>query len=198
MRSRHTLGLIMAAGRSRRFGSDKRLARLPDGRTILTTTLAAARDAFEQVRVVVNAQVAPADLGIPESLALVIRPEAPEGLGGSIADAFRVLDEPLSCCDIDSVAIWLGDMPWVRPKTCQRLARRATADTVVRPLYHDMPGHPVFFGRDFWSALAANSDEWGARPVLERFADKVTVVPVTDSGVVRDIDYPDAILRPEP
>lgn len=197
MRSKHSLALIMAAGHSRRFGSDKRLARLADGRTLLATTLAAAMDAFEQVRVVVNTQVAPADLGIPEAMVLVIRPAAPVGLGGSIAHAFRELDQPLSRCDVDSVAIWLGDMPWVRPETCQRLARRAAADTIIRPLYRDMPGHPVFFGRDYWPALAANLDDLGARPVLARFADKVIAVPVADPGVIRDIDYPSALPGPE-
>lgn len=197
MRSKHSMALIMAAGHSRRFGSDKRLARLADGRTLLATTLAAAMDAFEQVRVVVNTQVAPADLGIPEAMALVTRPAAPVGLGGSIAHALRELDQTLSRCDVHSVAIWLGDMPWVRPETCQRLARRAAADTIVRPLYLDMPGHPVFFGRDFWPALATNLDDLGARPVLARFADRVIAVPVADPGVIRDIDYPSAIPGPE-
>ncbi|MDX5376500.1 MAG: nucleotidyltransferase family protein [Halomonas sp.] len=197
MRSKHSLALIMAAGRSRRFGSDKRLAQLADGRTLLATTLAAAMDAFEQVRVVVDTRVALADLGIPEAMALVIRPAAPVGLGGSIAHAFRELDQPLSRCDVNSVAIWLGDMPWVRPETCQRLARRAAADTIVRPLYRDMPGHPVFFGRDFWPALAANQDDLGARPVIARFADRVIAVPVADPGVIRDIDYPSAMPGPE-
>lgn len=193
MLSRHCLVLIMAAGRSRRFGSDKRLARLGDGRTLLATTLAAARSAFAEVRVVVNAWEDPAHLGIPVRMALAIHPVTRVGLGGSIALAFRALSEHPPNGDIASAVIWLGDMPWVRPETCQRLARRADADTIVRPLYRGTPGHPVYFGRDFWPDLAINGEDQGARPLLIRYADRLITVPVEDSGVVRDIDDPQAL-----
>ncbi|QOR37960.1 nucleotidyltransferase family protein [Billgrantia diversa] len=193
MRSDKSLALIMAAGYSRRFGSDKRLAQLADGRTLLATTLSAAMDAFEQVRVVVNTQVVPTDLGIPEAMALVIRPVAPVGLGGSIAHAVRALHIEQLPRNIDSIAICLGDMPWVKPETYGLLAARATANTILRPVYSNIPGHPVFFGRSFWPALADNLDDQGARSVLAQFLDKFVAEPVADPGVVYDIDYPSAI-----
>lgn len=193
MHSKHCLVLIMAAGRSRRFGSDKRLARLGDGRTLLATTLAAARSAFAEVRVVVNAWEDPELLGIPVRMALAIHPTARVGLGGSIALAFQALGEEPPKDGIASAVIWLGDMPWVRPETCQRLARRADADTIVRPVYRGMPGHPVYFGRDFWSDLASNREDQGARSLLVRYADRVIAVSVEDPGVVRDIDEPRAL-----
>lgn len=195
MNSNHTLALIMAAGHSRRFGSDKRAAILHDGRTLLATTFAAACAAFEQVRVVINIQVPPTELGIPESLSIVIHTTASAGLGGSISQAIQALDRRQMCTEFDSIAIWLGDMPWVRPETCWYLAQRVTASTIVRPTYRDSPGHPVFFGSNIWTALADAKDDRGGRHVLTRFAHQVINMPVADPGVVHDIDYPDAISR---
>ncbi|MGE4533090.1 nucleotidyltransferase family protein [Halomonas sp.] len=195
MRSKNSLALIMAAGHSRRFGSDKRVATLNDGRTLLAATFQAACAAFKQVRVVVNSQVSPTELGIPESLAIVINTSASAGLGGSISNAIQALDKHMASTEFGSIAIWLGDMPWVRPETCWDLAQRVTANTIVRPTYRGDLGHPVFFGSNIWPALGDAKDERGGRHVLTRFAHQVINIPVTDPGVVQDIDYPDAIPK---
>ncbi|WP_162976876.1 NTP transferase domain-containing protein, partial [Pseudomonas aeruginosa] len=79
------LCLVLAAGQGRRFGSDKRLARLADGTTLLAASVARAREAFAEVRVVVRAGDTPASLGLPAQQRLVHSLDASLGMGHSLA-----------------------------------------------------------------------------------------------------------------
>ena len=83
----------MAAGRSRRFGdTDKRLAVLPDGRSLLASSCALARQAFADVRVVLREADDPVALGLVDpALRLIRAPHGEAGLGASLADAFLAL-----------------------------------------------------------------------------------------------------------
>ncbi|MBM7334408.1 MAG: NTP transferase domain-containing protein [Alcanivorax sp.] len=183
-----TLALIAAAGRARRFGSDKRRAPLADGRALLTATRARAGERFADVRVILRADDRPADLAVPET-AVIVSPRADQGLGLSLADAFAALlahDEPA-----EVVAVWLGDMPWVATETVDRLLAEAAGDRIVRPTLDHRPGFPVLFGRHLWPALAANEQPDGARALVARHRRALVEIPVTDPGVLRDVDRPD-------
>jgi len=48
------IALVLAAGSSTRFGSDKRRATLADGRSLLAHSVARARAVFDEVRVVLR------------------------------------------------------------------------------------------------------------------------------------------------
>jgi molybdenum cofactor cytidylyltransferase len=48
-RNLECIGLVLAADYGQRFGSDKRLAKLADGNSLLVTTLLRAQEAFSDV-----------------------------------------------------------------------------------------------------------------------------------------------------
>ncbi|MBL7249799.1 NTP transferase domain-containing protein [Alloalcanivorax marinus] len=181
------LAVVAAAGRARRFGADKRRVPLADGRPLITTTLDRARTFFDRVAVVIRIDDDPAELGLGD--ARVLRaPRADRGLGASIGDAFTALlasDDPASVA-----ALWLGDMPWVSDATVQALLARAGATRIVRPLLDGVPGFPVLFGRAFWPELAARADGDGARDLIARHRESLIELPVSDPGVLRDVDRP--------
>ena len=182
-----TLVLIAAAGRGRRFGGDKRRARLGDGTPLLMATHARAGQCFADVRVILRADDRPAELGLPDQGVLVSR-RADQGLGASLADGFAALlaePEPAPVA-----AVWLGDMPWVDPATVSALLAEAGPGRIVRPTLDGAPGFPVLFGRDFWPALAANTESDGARAVIRRHRPALVEIPVSDPGVLRDVDRP--------
>ena len=190
----NVIAIVLAAGRSQRFGSDKRLTPFADGETLLSQTLSVVLPNFLHTYVVLKAEDDPRALLSPTHLQQVQVLRAPHancGLGSSLADAFQGLQN----ADGLAAAVFLGDMPWLLTATCQKLIVFATSENIVRPRYKGRAGHPVVFGRNFWSELQQVRGEEGARALFKRLIQHCTWVDVDDPGVTQDIDYP-ADLQP--
>ena len=71
--------LVLAAGRAQRFGSDKRLARLPSGQTLLAATLARAFEQFAVVHIVLRPGDDAQQLGIDPRARIVWADQAEHG-----------------------------------------------------------------------------------------------------------------------
>ncbi|MCP8687671.1 nucleotidyltransferase family protein [Marinobacterium sedimentorum] len=181
------LALVMAAGRARRFGTDKRQEKLLQDCTLLAATVQSMAAAFNSVRVVIRSDDDPAELGLASATQVVCSPRADQGLGFSIADGFRALYGSQAT----AAAVLLGDMPCIEPETFAMLVEQAAADRIVRPEYQGKPGHPVIFGRNFWDELAQLQDEEGARSVIQRHPEACMRIRVDDPGVLMDADRPE-------
>lgn len=184
-----TVALLLAAGFGKRFGADKRRARLADGRTLLAASLANARAVFPDVRVVLRSGDDPVALGLPVDIPLVRCADAESGMGYSLAAGV----DSLNSRTFSSVAILLGDMPWLDESTLRLLADQADPQRIVFPLYEGQRGHPVLFGRTFWPELLKLQGDEGARAVLQAHREAWHPVVVEDSGVLRDVDTPAAL-----
>lgn len=180
------IALVMAAGRARRFGTDKRQHRLLPECTLLAATVQSMAVAFESVLVVLRHGDDPAELGLEPATGVVRSPRADQGLGFSIADAFSTLHGSQAL----AAAVLLGDMPCIEPGTLARLVEQAAADRIVRPEYQGKPGHPVIFGRSFWGELSELQDGDGARAVIQRHPEARMPIEVDDPGVLMDADRP--------
>lgn len=187
--------LIIAAGFSRRFGSDKRLFRMQGDEPLLIASLRPYRAVFANVAVVVRnsdselTQVIGARLG--RHLPIIIPTAGAHlGMAASIADGVRTL------VDWDYLFLGLGDMPYVKSETLARLkaemdaARVDHVPRIVLPTYRNEPGHPVGFSREFFAQLIALTGDRGARSVVDAHPAAVRRVDVDDPGVVTDIDQP--------
>jgi molybdenum cofactor cytidylyltransferase len=184
--------LLLAAGASRRFGSDKRTHKLADGKALLHTTVEKYLGCFEQVVVVLR----PGDGLLQEALLagfgkraprVVVADDADLGMGHSLAAGIAAV------ADWDYAFVALADMPFIEAATLERLKQvmaSAAADAIVQPTLQGRPGHPVGFGRDRFAEIAALTGDAGARSIVQRRKDQVVEVPVTDPGVLRDIDQP--------
>lgn len=191
-------GVLLAAGYSTRFGSNKLLHALPAGSPNAGTpiALAAARHFVE---------------ALPESVA-VIRPRAQrlgkmlrdagcntvvcrnaaEGMGVSLAEGVRASE------DAHGWVVALADMPYLRPETIRIIARALTEGAAIAaPSYRGQRGHPVGFARRFFDELSALRGDAGARDILKEHPDWITLYDVDDPGVLRDIDEP-SDLEPRP
>lgn len=182
-------GLVLAAGRSTRFGGDKLLAPL-GGRPVIRWTAEAIAGAVDRMYVV--APPSPAALvdalhGL--SYVVVEHTGRDEGMGSSIRAGIASLD-----ADVQAIVIALGDQPLVASSVVRQLgaAWRSCRGRAVVPVYHDGEGHPVLFGRDCFAALVARRGDGGARPVLEALGDDVCRLTV--AGMMpRGADTPDAL-----
>ncbi|MCM2130310.1 nucleotidyltransferase family protein [Larsenimonas rhizosphaerae] len=189
--------VVLAAGRSHRFGADKRQAILPDGQGILATTLATFRHAparFVALRHSDRCTDWCEDLlAAHPGWVPIFCHRAEQGMGASLSETMAAVS---SCLSSRAVMIALGDMPWIQPATLHLLAARASEVRVVRPRYEEggagghVPGHPVVWGRRFWPALQALDRDEAGRAVLAQYPEALDEVPVNDPGVIRDIDRP--------
>lgn len=187
--------LILAAGFSRRFGSDKRIHTLADGVPMIHATLSRYHDVFTNVAVVVR----DSDSAIVKQLTgelsrrqpiIIATARAEQGMSASLGDGVRAI------ADWDYAFIALGDMPYVRAETLRTLdghmrsARRTGAAAIVQPVCESERGHPVGFSREFFAQLMALGGDRGARSVIAANESAVTTVKVDDRGVIDDVDQP--------
>ncbi|MBV6286071.1 nucleotidyltransferase family protein [Pseudomonas aegrilactucae] len=183
-------GLVLAAGFSRRFGTDKRLARVQDGRALLAASLQVPCAVLEQVWVVLHEGDDPVQLAVSPQVRIVHSQDAAEGMGNSLACGVRTISPASTAC---AVAVLLGDMPCLQRETLQALVRVASAERIVLPVFNGVAGHPVLFGRRFWPELECLQGAQGAKAVLLAHADAVQRVAVSDAGVLLDIDTPEQL-----
>lgn len=186
------VGLLLAAGSAKRFGSDKLLHPLQHGVPI---AVQAARHLKSQIQRVV-AVVRPesddlAGLLRAEGCEVVVCPNADEGMGMSLAYAVRAAGPA------DAYLIALADMPFVRPTSIAAL-RDALAGgaRIAAPYFRTRRGHPVGISGEFQNELEALGGDEGARKVLAAHDADVVKVPVGDPGVIRDIDQPGDLAPP--
>ncbi|MDD3355260.1 NTP transferase domain-containing protein, partial [Zoogloea sp.] len=67
---------------------------------------------------------------------------------------------------------------------------------LVAPVHEGKRGHPVGFAARWRSDLLASTGDQGARELLTRHGALLQGVPVSDPGVVRDIDVPADLAAP--
>ena len=178
--------LLLAAGRSRRYGVDKRLATLRTGQTLLRTTLAQ----IAQTSLPVQVCLRPDDDDLHAELEgqgfrCVRCDRARDGMGATLAQGMAALPE------WDAVVVMLADMPWVQPSTVLELARTVTLQTIAVPVFSGQRGNPVAFGSAHFEELGRCQGDQGARSLVLAHASAVLEIPVDDAGILRDVDHPD-------
>jgi molybdenum cofactor cytidylyltransferase len=178
-------GVLLAAGRARRFGASKLMAPLPG---------AAGPVGVAACRALVAA--------LPRSVA-VVRPDDPElaaalrAAGAEIVEcaiADGGMGTSLACGvgatrDAAGWVVALADMPWVATTTTQAVADALAAGVVVAaPWFRGQRGHPVGFGAACLPALLALAGDEGAKRVFIAHEARARRIDVDDPGCVRDVD----------
>ena len=184
-------GLVLAAGVSKRFGGDKRQAYLSEDQQLLPATLAVPCAVLSDVYVVLRADDKPDKLNLSDNIQPIHCQQAELGMGHSLACGIEWL---LNYSNAAAVAVFLGDMPWLRENTLRHLLKEASESHIVLPFYAGQRGHPVLFGRDFWPELAQIKGDSGGRDVIQRHPELLQIVELDDVGLIRDVDTPKALL----
>src|SRR4051812_27290622 len=158
------VGLILAAGAGRRFGSTKQLAELR-GRPLLAHALQAMLAAgLERVIVVLGHDAeairARVDFGAAE---VVIAEDWADGQAASLRRGLAAAGEA------DAVVITLGDQPFITPQVIGAALDQLDGYDAVRARYGDLPGHPVVLGRAVLGAAGGLRGDQGARELLADF-----------------------------
>ena len=184
------LYILLAAGFSRRFGSPKLLHKLPSGNSIINTAIDALTKSGCDFAVVVREDDAALLAHLHHlNINTVKVQNAEQGLSSVIAEA----TEALSSRATDWIGICLADMPYIQSQTLTDLTSYATPNAIIRPCYQGKPGHPVLFGRDYFSELTELAGDDGAKSIIKRFPEALRRIDIEDSMVLYDIDKPERV-----
>jgi len=189
-----SVGIVLAAGASRRMGTAKAVLDF-DGRSFLAHALAALDEGGVDARVVV-AGPAPASViaALPagdDDVTVVQNLTPDRGQVSSLKVGLAHVSATWP--DATLAVVTLVDHPAVRPSTVAALlgaARGPEAHAIVVPAYGGRRGHPVVFASTVWAELLAADDALGARVVVRADAGRVRIVEVDDGGILIDVDTP--------
>lgn len=184
------VGVLLAAGKSHRFGSNKLLHPLIDNTPMLLLSAEKLQRVLPGSIVVINRGLISLTTQLEQlGLHVVLNERAEQGMGTSIACAIRE-SESLNH-NADGWIIMLADMPYINSWTIQQLASQLEQGAdMVAPVYRQKRGHPVGFSRSYKNALLALNQDRGARDILKQHHTKLRLLHVEDEGVLMDIDRP--------
>ncbi len=187
----HTAAIVLAAGQSKRYGSNKLLRHLPAGNTLIGHTVDTAEAAgCDPIIVVTGAYETELKKALTgRKVEFVFNENWPTGMGSSIARGIRALmnqPEPPA-----AFFILVADQPGLHADLLRQMMARfeALSPAAIRCNYGTSWGPPVLFSISLAEELSQLSGEQGARSVLSKYQDKVLEVPFPEGK--HDIDKPD-------
>jgi molybdenum cofactor cytidylyltransferase len=195
--------LLLAAGSSTRFGSNKLLARWR-GRPLLSHVIAGITTLRDRgvvsgaTAVVRDGDEPSADLLRQAGVRVIWNEHADRGMAGSLQLGLRALT--VLAPQPDAALIFLADQPSAPVEAAEEVVRawQLGGSAVVRPRYAhspDQPGHPVLLDRDAWGLAESLTGDQGLGRRLSQAPGMVVHVDV--DGTNPDVDTPDDLARLE-
>lgn len=185
--------VVLAAGESRRMGSQKLLLPFGGETVVGHITDRLLESGLDGVYVIVGHQgdqVAEALAGRPVSV--VTNRDYRAGMLSSIRCGLRRL--PGEC---DAVMVALGDQPTITGELVDEMIRcfAATKKGILLPVYRGKRGHPLLFARHYAGEILTDYDDVGLRGLVQAHADDVFELSVSTPDVLDDVDYPEDYRR---
>lgn len=188
--------IVLAAGASRRFGSDKRFASLADGRCLLERTLAeCSRLSTQRYLVLESEREDTLSLAMRYDYIPVIAGRAGRGMGASLAAGVAALPPDVSGCWVCPVDLPVLEVSALQPLVDRLLAEEAGAGasiSALAPSYEGKRGHPAWISTQHFAVLKALDADQGAR-FLWQVGSGGECQPVDHPGVVLDADTPEQL-----
>jgi len=178
--------LILAAGSSRRMGTQKLL--LPFGKsTMIETVIENVLNSYiEHVMVVLGANQEKIRDTIGNSAVQFCHNEEHEkGMLSSVICGIRALPE-----DALTALIYLGDQPGIPPAVTNSVIDAYNEELVgiVIPVHNHRRGHPLLVDMKYRKEIEHLDLEEGLRALRHHFPQDVMEVEVDEPGILMDID----------
>lgn len=185
------VGILLAAGSGRRFGSDKLLHALPDGTPLAVAAARHLRPACDRVIAVLRPGNEPLMRLIGNTgCETLLCATATAGMGHSLAAGVGAAK------DADGWLVALADMPFITTVSHQRVVAGLRAGASLAACsFNGVRGHPVGFAGRWFGPLATLTGDQGAKALLQAHGEELLLCPVDDPGVVWDVDRPEDLLR---
>ena len=187
------VGILLAAGSSRRFGADKRLHPLPDGTPIALASARRLAEACSRTIVVIRpGDTALTSLLAAEGIETVVCNEAEKGMGHSLTRGIA------ASATAEGWLVALADMPYIEPASYHAvLGALRNGASLARPAYKGKIGHPVGFSANYLPDLLVLTGDQGGKTILDAHRNDLHLCPVEDPGILKDIDQPSQVIVTE-
>jgi len=188
--------LILAAGKSARFGAPKVL-QVYRGVPFLARITPFLRNAgVEEITLVLGHEAEKLMPRIPqtENVRFVVNKKYEDGQFSSLQAGILSLD-----FEVSGVLMCLIDQPHLQQATYAVIVKRALAlpEKIILPRYKSRGGHPVYLPRWIFSEITAQLSTATLRDLFSRFQEQIVRVDVDDPGIREDIDTPEDLRRLE-
>lgn len=189
------VGIILAAGESKRFGPENKLLVEVDGVPILERVVKTIsnRGVVETIVVTGKDHDEVTTLLSGYKLQLEHNENWRNGMGSSLAKGVEAVDE--SSCD--GILICLGDLPYLSSEVVGELLSvfyKCGGERIVVPEANGRRGHPVIFPISYRAELVKLTGDQGAK-VITREANSM-IVEIKSSEILRDIDSTGDLFNP--
>ena len=182
----HNRAIILAAGSSRRMGTQKLL--LPFGeKTIIETVIDnILQSVVDGVMVVLGADHDRIRKIVdPLPVEVCFNENHESGMLSSVMCGFRSLPE-----DTGTALVFLGDQPGIPPQVTDTILKAydESLHGIVIPVYDHRRGHPLLVDMKYKREIEKLDLETGLRSLMHLFPEDVLEVEVNEPGILVDID----------
>jgi len=201
--------VVLAAGESRRMGTQKLLLPFGDTTVIGAVVRSATDSCAERVLVVLGADLDRVRAEIePErpsgrtiearrtaGIAFTVNADYLSGMLSSIQAGFRALPP-----DAEAAVVMLGDQPFLSNRVVDAViaAFRESGKGVVVPAFQGRRGHPVLVDMRYRDEVLGLDPADGLRRLMRAHPGDIEEVEVDDAGILRDLDTPEDYKGVEP
>ena len=185
--------LVLAAGQSRRMGTQKLLLPWEGQPVIVHVVDELLRSPVERIFVVIGEQGKPIrDAVAGRRVHLVTNADAQGEMLSSVRRGLIAMPEQ---CTAALVA--LGDQPSITADVVAELveAFRATGRGIVVPTYRGRRGHPLVLAMHYRDEILTRYEDVGLRGLLQAHSEDVLGVEVATPGILEDMDVPEDYRR---
>ena len=188
-------GVVLGGGQSRRMGVVNKLLVKVDGKPMIRHAVDNLRAAGADPIIVVAGHEAERVREVLDGtqVSFVHNDDFAEGLSTSLRTGIAAV--PDNC---DAAIVALGDMPRLQPAHVEALIAAYSADTgraICVPTWQGKRGNPVLWARRFFAEMTDVDGDVGAKHLIGSHADLVYEVEMPDSGVLIDVDSPEALAE---
>ena len=186
--------IMLAAGNSRRFGSNKLLFPV-DGRPMYQITLdrlkqikADLSQEFECKVIVVTQYEEIRKYASEEEIQVLINPHPEKGISFSIQIGLREHQ------DADACLFAVSDQPWMTTRTIENMIRAflRSGKGIGCPAFgqEGKTGNPCIFKKTYYRELMELEGDTGGKKVIRQHLDDTFVYELKDEKQLEDIDVP--------
>lgn len=179
--------IMLAAGNSRRFGSNKLLYEMEEEPMYLHVLkqLVKVREKTEECSLTVVTQYEQIrDTAERYGAQVYLNPEPERGISSSVQIGLKAAEET-DCC-----LFAVADQPWITAETMLELLDiyRHSGKGMAAVRNGQMIGNPCVFSRKYYSELAALTGDKGGKKIIKKYPEDLAFCEVKNSRELQDID----------
>jgi molybdenum cofactor cytidylyltransferase len=184
----HIAGIVLAAGKSSRFGGTKQILPWKDSTFVASSVRVALAAGLDPVLVVLGhhaGMVEQSLTGLP--VRIIFNPDFEAGQSTSLRKGLEALPP-----HVNAAVFLLADQPLITADILRNIvsAHRKSLAPACVPVFERRRGNPVLFDRALFAELEELRGDTGGRDLLQKHIESIVTVPAS-RAVLLDVDTPE-------